>query len=439
MSRTPARRLLALAVVSGLIAEAVIYGSAPGVNVPIIVVALLAFSWLLRPAGAGLDPYDLWLPFVAVLLSGSVAVRADPVAAVLDSLAAVVLTALAAIAIGGRRVTRHAGVVPTRLWQRIVEAIVSGTPRAMREARPEAGSTRRHVPAWAGPLGRGLVLGLPLALVFAVLFASADPIFRRGAEDLLHLRIDLADLPGRAIFTVAVAWFAGGLLSLAVAAGDDGATDAASALPPIEGNIATRRLGVAEALVVLMAIDLVVGLFVGLQIAYLFGGLDTLAAVGLTYSEYARRGYFELVLAAILAVLVIVVIDKNLRHRSVAYIGLALGLAALTLAVLASAALRLSLYLAAYGWTELRLWVAISIVAMAALLLIIIVAVILDRVRWLGRAVVGPRPGSPAEPVGAGTTGVRRGAQRGAGRRSAAGASRRARRSRRRLSGRSVG
>ena len=84
----------------------------------------------------------------------------------------------------------------------------------------------------------------------------------------------------------------------------------------------------------------------------------------------------------------IVVIDKNLRQRSVAYVGLALGLAALTLAVLASAALRLSLYLAAYGWTELRLWVAISIVAMAALLLITIVAIILDRVRWLGRALV---------------------------------------------------
>ena len=142
----------------------------------------------------------------------------------------------------------------------------------------------------------------------------------------LHLRIDLADLPGRLLFTLAVAWFAGGLLSLAVAAEDDGATDGAAVRPPTQADVAPRRLGVAEALVVLLAVDLVVGLFVGLQLAYLFGGLDTLAAVGLTYSEYARRGYFELVLAAILAVLVIVVIDKNLRHRSVAYIGLALGL-----------------------------------------------------------------------------------------------------------------
>ncbi len=404
MSRSTARRLLALAVITGLIAEAVVYGAALGANVPIMVVALLAFSWLLRPAAAVLDPYDLWLPFMAVLLSGSVAVRADPVAAVLDSLAAIVLTALAVTAIGGHPITRRAGERAAQLWQGIVEAIVLGTGRAIRAARPEAASTRRHLPAWAAPLGRGLVLGVPLAIVFAILFASADPIFRRGAEDLLRFRIDLADLPGRVLFTLAAAWFGGGLLSLAATAdgaevrvgiapivdggGADGATDAATARPPTEGDVAPRRWGVAEALVVLVAVDLVVGLFVGLQLAYLFGGLDTLAAVGLTYSEYARRGYFELVLAAILAVLVIIVIDKNLRHRSMAYIGLALGLAGLTLAVLASAALRLSLYLAAYGWTELRLWVAISIVAMAALLLTTIVALILDRVRWLGRAVV---------------------------------------------------
>ena len=41
--------------------------------------------------------------------------------------------------------------------------------------------------------------------------------------------------------------------------------------------------------------------FVGLQVAYLFGGLDTLVAAGMTYSDYARRGFFELVAAACLA------------------------------------------------------------------------------------------------------------------------------------------
>ena len=41
--------------------------------------------------------------------------------------------------------------------------------------------------------------------------------------------------------------------------------------------------------------------FVALQLAYLFGGRDTMAMAGLTYAEYARRGFFELVLVALLA------------------------------------------------------------------------------------------------------------------------------------------
>ena len=86
------------------------------------------------------------------------------------------------------------------------------------------------MPAWFGPVGRGLVLAVPLVLIFAVLFASADPIFNRGFEDLLAFRLDLGDLPGRIVFALAVAWLAGGLLSVA-----------AKGLPAIE----TASLGAA--------------------------------------------------------------------------------------------------------------------------------------------------------------------------------------------------
>src|SRR4029079_13270344 len=58
---------------------------------------------------------------------------------------------------------------------------------------------------------------------------------------------------------------------------------------------AAPRLGTVEALTVLVAIDALFALFVGLQLAYLFGGLDTMAAGGITYASYARRGLFSLV------------------------------------------------------------------------------------------------------------------------------------------------
>ena len=93
----------------------------------------------------------------------------------------------------------------------------------------------------------------------------------------MHFRIDLGDLPGRVIFV------------LADRLAGRRPADRRGAWPPGAGaGVARcrgafrarwspeRLLGTTEALVVLVAIDLIVGLFVGLQLAYLFGGLDTL-------------------------------------------------------------------------------------------------------------------------------------------------------------------
>jgi hypothetical protein len=94
--------------------------------------------------------------------------------------------------------------------------------------------------------------------------------------------------------------------------------------------------------------------FVGLQVAYLFGGR---AANGMAYADYARRGFFELVAAACLSSVVVIVLESTVVRRTRPYLAALIALIALTGVVLASAALRLRLYQDAYGWTELRLCV----------------------------------------------------------------------------------
>ena len=157
------------------------------------------------------------------------------------------------------------------------------------------------------------------------------------------------------------------------------------------GPLPAGRLGVTEALVVLGTIDLVVAVFVGLQIAYLFGGLDTLVAAGMTYSDYARRGFFELVAAACLAGAVVVALETTVARRTRPYLVALLALLALTAVVLVSAALRLRLYQDAYGWTELRLYVLMTIGTLAVTLLLMAVLAARGGMRWLGHglAVIG--------------------------------------------------
>ncbi len=135
------------------------------------------------------------------------------------------------------------------------------------------------------------------------------------------------------------------------------------------------RFGTVEAATVLIVLDSLFAVFVVLQLAYLFGGRDTLSAAGMTYAAYARRGFFELVAVAALAGAVIVVLDLAVARRSRIQVGASFGLLALTIVVLASALVRLRLYQDAYGWTELRFvvlvaigWLAVAIVATVGLL-----------------------------------------------------------------------
>jgi hypothetical protein len=93
----------------------------------------------------------------------------------------------------------------------------------------------------------------------------------------------------------------------------------------------------------------------------MFGG-DELVRFreGLTYSGYAREGFFQLVVVAVLALLVLLTMDWCARRAAPSerrLLRILMGiLVALVFVVLASALHRMHLYQDAYGFTELRLY-----------------------------------------------------------------------------------
>jgi hypothetical protein len=138
-----------------------------------------------------------------------------------------------------------------------------------------------------------------------------------------------------------------------------------------------------EATTIVMVVDVLFATFVGLQLAYLFGGLDTLALTGLTYAEYARRGFFDLVIVAVLAGTLVVTLDLAVRRRTRLHLACSLILLGLTAVVLVSAFLRLRLYQDAYGWTELRFVVITAIGWLAVALGIAGALLATRRTRWI--------------------------------------------------------
>jgi len=381
-----ARRLLTAAVLLGVIAQAVLFRTALGLNLTLLIGALLGSALLLRRPEARLDRLDAWIPVAALAFAAFVAIRADPFLVFVDTLAALGLSAAAVAALGGAALTRRSLVGLTKVALRGAALVFVGASEPIAAARPTSGADALRTRLGpVAPLLRGLLIAMPLIVVFGALFAAADAVFSRALSDLFAIDLRLGELPPRLLLAALFAWVAAGLL-VAVAREafppEPRSLGAAAVSPPLS----LPRLGLTEAVVILAALDLLFAVFVALQVAYLFGGRDTLAATGFTYSEYARRGFFELLAVAFLSGGLIAALEIVVTRRSRAYVASAVALATLALVVLASATLRLKLYQDAYGWTELRFYVYAAIAWLGLGAVATIALLLAGRMRWLVHA-----------------------------------------------------
>ena len=399
-----ARRAALGAILAGLGADALFDRVALGINVPIAVLAVIALVTWLAPGRRPEDPLDWWLPVVAVVASLGPALRTDATVAFLDLCLVAAAVVAWSYAVSGVAVTRRTAVAAAELGVRAMAATALGLGWLLARAGADgyfSTSTRRL--GRLTPVVRGALVAVPVVVGFAFLLVSADAVFGRAVDDLLSLPLDVDDVAQRGVFSLVAAVLVAG--PVAIAAGHVGSVGAQPTAPAAEAAVAqasrsassadaglasagsaevpvARRSGATETLVVLVAVDVLFAAFAIVQVVYLFGGADTLATIGMTYSDYARQGYFQLVAVVALAGLLLLGAHEVVG-RTRPFMVAALTLLGLTAVILASAALRLRLYQDAYGWTELRFFVAASIAWLAACVVIAALLLARNRMRWL--------------------------------------------------------
>jgi hypothetical protein len=210
------------------------------------------------------------------------------------------------------------------------------------------------------PFVRGLLLLLPLLLVFAALLGSADAVFATLLTRVFSWNIDSSFwwwLLRFIFMTILVL----GLLRFMVLG--------QMALPTAQ----PIQLGRTELMIVLGGLNALFAAFIIIQFGYFFGGQAQITQLtGLTYAEYARRGFNELVQVVVLAFPVLIVslhlaqTDQK-TTRAVRYLsGITL---VLLLVMLYSAWQRLGLYREAYGLTEIRFYTTVGLIWLAAMLI----------------------------------------------------------------------
>lgn len=349
-------RVLAAAAIGGLLfdlaARAGVAGLAGAVGITALAVALIATG---RVATVQARAVALTaIPFGAFL-----AVRASDWLVVPDMVVAGTLLTLAALLSDGRSVW-DLGFPQLILRGAVAAFHFLAAPAFLfdNEARG-----RIRPPA---PVVRGLALAAPLLLVLGLLLASADAVF----ASLFSVPSGPTDLVLHAFLVVIGAWGVGGLLRTASAAMPDPESEPRPAdVPP--------KLGRTEANVVLAGMVGLFAAFAMTQVVTALGGArHVLESRGLTYADYARTGFFQLLAVAALTMLTLLAL-RAATSMTKATLVLAEEAVVLTLVIVAVALYRLSLYEQAYGLTMLRLycqvfavWIAVVFVVLGAFLAI---------------------------------------------------------------------
>ncbi|MBP2705896.1 DUF4173 domain-containing protein [Microbispora sp. RL4-1S] len=250
----------------------------------------------------------------------------------------------------------------------------------------------------SGPFGRlarrrkpvralvSAVVTVVLLGLFGLLFSAADAVFSSFVHGLIRTPGWMTTLPTRLVL------FTG--FAVLVAA------SVLVALRPVaepEAPDLRMRMGRALWAIPLLGLNGLFAVFVTVQIAVLFGGdRQVLSTAGLTYAQYARTGFFELVAVSVLVLGVVAAAVALLRLRTraerlllAALLGL---LCAFTLVILASALHRLGLYTDAYGLSRLRAAVGAAIWWLGAVFVLVLAAGAVRlwgrRTAWLFRTLV---------------------------------------------------
>jgi hypothetical protein len=344
--------LLGMALGLGVVADLLLREIPWGINAPLWGLVFAGVILILQRSSTArlIGGWEIALA-VVLLCSAAIAWRDAPMLAVFDFFAA---------AAGGILLLMRTPQMDLRRVQ--IADLIVGTISSLLDAILGAAGLifadlKTDIPR-AGQKGekglqliRGSLLALPLILLFGSLFVAADAMFEHLVLEVLN--IDFAELFFH-LFTIAiVTWVLGGILRERFIGG----TRAWSIQTPRKGF----SLGFTEIAIVLGSVVFLSLAFVLTQFVYLFGGTAyVLGENALTVAEYARRGFFELVVVAGLTLPVLLLAEWILRKGDPAHERwfriLAGAQLVLLLIIMASAMHRLTLYQMEFGLTQQRVY-----------------------------------------------------------------------------------
>ena len=169
----------------------------------------------------------------------------------------------------------------------------------IRLERRQASAFRRAI-----PLLRGLLIAVPVLAIFAMLLSSADSFFASDLGNIFKAQT-FADLFWRLAIGLFTGWMVAGTFFYGLSTHLKPSTDHSPA-EYLPGSIRrSHSIGLTEGAIVLALLNVLFLWFAWVQFIYLFSGQAERTLNYVAYREYVRSGFFELLVVAVLAMVLI--------------------------------------------------------------------------------------------------------------------------------------
>jgi hypothetical protein len=384
--KTNPTRFWAIVILLGWASDFLFWKKPAGINFAIYLTLCLATGILLLNAdGLRLARRSSWLLLPIAFLAAVTFIRLEPLTLFLSVSMALFLMGVFALTYLGGRWLHYSLLDYIFGYFRLFGSMIARPLGFAAEIRNQP-SVRERRSAQVWPILRGIVITLPVIAIFASLLSSADPIFATRVNEFIEL-FNLENLPEyifRMILILLVAYVLAGTILHAAQSADEKISE--------DKPVISSFLGFTESAIVLGSVIILFVAFVTIQFQYFFGGQANIHIEGYTFSEYARKGFGELVAVAFFSLLLLLGLGAITRRDSESqrrvFSGFGVSLVGLVLVMLVSAFQRLMLYEQAYGFSRLRTYTHVFMIWLAILLVWVVVLEILHRERAIGLAMV---------------------------------------------------
>ena len=346
---------LATALICAYLLWSVIFGGNPlGLNVPVGIVIFYASLFVSLHGHTDLRAANniLMLPLIFVLAL-SFAIFNNVLLQVLAFLSIIILTAAQVSLMTGLFAhepysASFSGEICTAIFLRPFHRIGD----YYKSLFSSFGSNSRRI----GFVFLGIAIALPVAIILLLLLASADSVFGKMLSGIFNSG-SVVDMLTYLLLFALLATFGGSFaMSLLRGAGK----------PAFKEKPEKKQLPATPLIAALTVICAILLIFSVVQVVFLFGG-GTLPK-GLTYSSYARSGFFQLCAAAAI-VFAVTAISLSLKKRLTGgrtFMNVLLTLLCASIFImLVSSFYRMALYEGAFGFTRLRLYVQAFMILLA--------------------------------------------------------------------------